>query len=137
INYARELKAELNKNIDWDEVIDHVQRKQKEDNAIVPNDEDDVYTEATPLALKVPVVDYEIYNEHNKPYFKIKRADGSHQLYLSFLSMLRNFDIEDLEALWRLVKERFATTKLKNFSDDFLLITLRAMFEKPDIQAQI
>nr|GEY35470.1 hypothetical protein [Tanacetum cinerariifolium] len=51
--------------------------------------------------------------------------------------MRRNFDKEDLEALWRLVKERFATTKPKNFSDDFLLITLRAMFEKPDIQAQI
>nr|GEX70797.1 hypothetical protein [Tanacetum cinerariifolium] len=31
--YARELEAELNKNIDWDEVIDHVQRKQKENNA--------------------------------------------------------------------------------------------------------
>nr|GFA05445.1 hypothetical protein [Tanacetum cinerariifolium] len=28
---------------------------------IVPNDDDDVYTEATPLALKVLVVDYEIY----------------------------------------------------------------------------
>nr|GFB21631.1 hypothetical protein [Tanacetum cinerariifolium] len=27
---------------------------------IVPNDKDDVYTEATPLARKVPVVDYEI-----------------------------------------------------------------------------
>nr|GEX67446.1 hypothetical protein [Tanacetum cinerariifolium] len=52
---------------------------------IVPNEEDDVYTEATPLALKVPVVDYEIYNEQNKPYYKIKRADDSHQLYLSFL----------------------------------------------------
>nr|GFA98320.1 hypothetical protein [Tanacetum cinerariifolium] len=25
---------------------------------IVPNNEDDVYTEATPLALKVPIVDY-------------------------------------------------------------------------------
>nr|GEW77203.1 hypothetical protein [Tanacetum cinerariifolium] len=104
---------------------------------IVPNEEDDVYTEATPLALKVPVVDYEIYNENNKPYYKIKRADGSHQLYLSFLSLLRNFDREDLEALWRLVKERIATTKPKNFSDDFLMITLRAMFEKPDIHAQI
>nr|GEX57976.1 hypothetical protein [Tanacetum cinerariifolium] len=34
---------------------------------IVPNDEDDVYTEATPLARKVPVVDYEIYTENNKP----------------------------------------------------------------------
>nr|GEY96101.1 hypothetical protein [Tanacetum cinerariifolium] len=104
---------------------------------IVPNEEDDVYIEATHLALKVLVVDYAIYNENNKPYYKIKRADGSHQLYLSFLSLLRNFDREDLEALWRLVKERFTTTKPKNFSDDFLLITLGAMFEKPDIHAQI
>nr|GFC47289.1 hypothetical protein [Tanacetum cinerariifolium] len=32
--YARELQAELNKNIDWDKVIDHVQRKQKEKNAM-------------------------------------------------------------------------------------------------------
>nr|GEV36610.1 hypothetical protein [Tanacetum cinerariifolium] len=104
---------------------------------IVPNDEDDVYTEATPLAHKVIVVDYEIYTENNKPYYKIKRADGSHQLYLSFLNMLRNFDREDLEVLWQLVKERFAYAKPKNFFDDFLLITLGAMFEKPDIQAQI
>nr|GEV28333.1 integrase, catalytic region, zinc finger, CCHC-type, peptidase aspartic, catalytic [Tanacetum cinerariifolium] len=35
---------------------------------------------------------------------------------------------EDLEALWRLVRERFATTKAKNFSDDFLLTTLGAIF---------
>nr|GEX04350.1 hypothetical protein [Tanacetum cinerariifolium] len=38
---------------------------------IVPNDKDDVYTEATPLALKVPVVDYQILTENNKPYYKI------------------------------------------------------------------
>nr|GEW57837.1 ribonuclease H-like domain-containing protein [Tanacetum cinerariifolium] len=29
--YARELEAELNKNINWDEVIDHVKKKAKED----------------------------------------------------------------------------------------------------------
>nr|GEU35401.1 hypothetical protein [Tanacetum cinerariifolium] len=46
---------------------------------IVPNDDDDdVYTEATPLALKVPVVDYEIHTENNKPHYKIIRADGTH-----------------------------------------------------------
>nr|GEZ45565.1 hypothetical protein [Tanacetum cinerariifolium] len=196
--YARELEAEPNKNIDWDEVIDHVQRKQKKDKAmkryqalkrkpqteaqarknmmlylknvarfkmdyfkvkkkrwlkkqkldeeveelkrylqIVPNDENFYYIVATPLARKVPVVDYEIYNGNNKPYYKIKRADGSHQLYMSFLSLLMNFDREDLEDLWSLVKERFSTAKPKNFSDDFLLITLGAMFEKPDIHAQI
>nr|GEU48068.1 reverse transcriptase domain-containing protein [Tanacetum cinerariifolium] len=83
---------------------DKVAKKQKLDEEveelkrhlhIVPNNEDDVYTEATPLALKVPAVDYEIYTENNKPYYKIKRAYGLHQLYLSFLSMLRNFDRED------------------------------------------
>nr|GEV73673.1 putative ribonuclease H-like domain-containing protein [Tanacetum cinerariifolium] len=118
--YAKELEAELNKTIDWDKVIDHVQRKQKEDKAkldeeveelkrhlqIVSNDDDDVCTEATLLALKVPVVDYEIYNQNNKPCYKIKRADDSHQLYMSFLSLLRNFDREDLEALWRLKNQR-------------------------------
>nr|GEW54317.1 putative ribonuclease H-like domain-containing protein [Tanacetum cinerariifolium] len=66
---------------------------------IVPNDDDDVYTEATPLARKVPVIDYEIYTENNKPYYKIIRADRSPQLFLSFLSLLRNFNREDLEML--------------------------------------
>nr|GEX85244.1 hypothetical protein [Tanacetum cinerariifolium] len=173
--FARELEAELNANINWNEVIEQVKRKEKQDNAvmryqalkrkpvtkararknmwyiskiwlgsrwtsskdieeeeiklskrksenleqqaakkqkineeveelkthlqIVPNDEDDVYTEATPLALKVSVVDCQIHTEHNKPYYKIIRADGSHQLFLSFISMLRNFDREDLEML--------------------------------------
>nr|GEV93818.1 hypothetical protein [Tanacetum cinerariifolium] len=32
--YARELEAKQNKNIDWDKVIDHVHRKQKDDNYV-------------------------------------------------------------------------------------------------------
>nr|GEV44334.1 hypothetical protein [Tanacetum cinerariifolium] len=32
--YARELHAKLNKNIDWDEAINHVKRKAKEDPAV-------------------------------------------------------------------------------------------------------
>nr|GEV52858.1 hypothetical protein [Tanacetum cinerariifolium] len=95
---------------------------------IVPNEDDDVYTKATPLARKVPVVDYQVIEMNNKPYYKIIRADGTHQLYVSFLTLLRNFDREDLEALWSLVKERFSTVKPKNFSDDFLLTTLRARY---------
>nr|GEU92796.1 ribonuclease H-like domain-containing protein [Tanacetum cinerariifolium] len=89
------------------------------------------------LDEEVPVVDYEIYTENNKPYYKIIRADGSHQLFLSFLSLLRNFDRENLEILWQIVKERFASLKPKNFSDDFLLTTLTYMFEKPDVEAQV
>nr|GEU70368.1 ribonuclease H-like domain-containing protein [Tanacetum cinerariifolium] len=81
---------------------------------IVPNDDDDddVYTEATPLALKVPIVDYEIYSKNNKPFYKIIRADGSHQLFLRFLSLLRNFDREDLERRYPLT--RFTLDQMLN-----------------------
>nr|GFC89436.1 hypothetical protein [Tanacetum cinerariifolium] len=72
---------------------------------IVANDDDDVYTKATPLASKVPIVDYQIHHENNKPYYKIIKADGTHQLFLIFITLLKNFYIEDLEALWKLVKE--------------------------------
>nr|GEW26413.1 hypothetical protein [Tanacetum cinerariifolium] len=38
---------------------------------IVPDEDDDVYTEATPLARKVSVVDSEIIHLNNKPHYKI------------------------------------------------------------------
>nr|GEX20813.1 retrovirus-related Pol polyprotein from transposon TNT 1-94 [Tanacetum cinerariifolium] len=104
---------------------------------IVPNDDDDVYIEANPLALKVPVVDFQIHHEHNKPFYKIIRVDGTHQLFLSFITLLKNFDREDLEMLWKLVQERFQSLKPKNFLDDFLLNTLKTMFEKPNVEASI
>nr|GEV95772.1 hypothetical protein [Tanacetum cinerariifolium] len=157
--FARELEVELNANINWNEVIEQKGEKEREEEdgkrksksskqkaakkqkidkeieelkthlQIIPNDEDDVYTEATPLDLKVPVVDYQIHTKHNKPYYKIIRADGTHQLFLSFISLLRNFDREEFEMLWKFVQERFESLEPKNFSDDFLLNALKPMFE--------
>nr|GEU82692.1 hypothetical protein [Tanacetum cinerariifolium] len=178
--YARELEAELNANINWNEVIEQhfnsivaflkkgkkelekeankaikspsetskekAAKNQKLDEEakelkthlqIIPNDEDDVYTEATPLALKVPVVDYQIHTKNNKPHYKIIRADGTHQLILSLISLLRNFDREDLQMLRKIVQERFASLEPNNFSDDFLLNILKSMFEKPNVEAHI
>nr|GEU90093.1 hypothetical protein [Tanacetum cinerariifolium] len=43
------------------EKLDEEVKELRKHLQIVPNDDDDVYTEATPLALKVPVVDYAIY----------------------------------------------------------------------------
>nr|GEX71858.1 hypothetical protein [Tanacetum cinerariifolium] len=103
---------------------------------IVSDEDDDVYTEATPLAKKVPVVDYQIIHFNNKPHHKIIRVDETHQLYVSFIILLKNFDREDLESLWSIVKERFSTSKPNNFLDDFLLTTLKVMFERPDGQDQ-
>nr|GEY78773.1 hypothetical protein [Tanacetum cinerariifolium]GEY83664.1 hypothetical protein [Tanacetum cinerariifolium] len=66
----------------------------------VVDDEDDyVFTEATPLARKVPVVDYHIVLINNKPRYKIIKADETHQLYISFVTLLKNFDREDQDYL--------------------------------------
>nr|GEY08774.1 hypothetical protein [Tanacetum cinerariifolium] len=66
---------------------------------IVHDEDDDIFTEATPLGRKVPVMDYEIVMINNKPRYKIIRADDTHQLYTSFITLLKNFDREDLEDL--------------------------------------
>nr|GFC24917.1 hypothetical protein [Tanacetum cinerariifolium] len=66
---------------------------------VVEDEDDDVFIEATPLTSKVPVVDYQIVLIDNKPRFKIIRADETHQFYISFATLLKNFDREDLENL--------------------------------------
>nr|GEW07555.1 hypothetical protein [Tanacetum cinerariifolium] len=153
---ARQLEAKLNANVDWNAVIEQVQKREKltdvgmtydkirpifekhynynqaflnegneevkvtkrevrkeKEVEIVPNDDDDdVYTNATPLASTILIIHYKIHTERNRPYFKIIRADGNH-------------------------REIFAKTEPKNYSDDYLLNTLKIMFEKPNVEANI
>nr|GFA65804.1 hypothetical protein [Tanacetum cinerariifolium] len=99
---------------------------------IVLDEDDYVFIEATPLTRKVPVRDYQVILVNNKPRYKIIKADDTHQLYASFITMLTFFDREDLETLWRIVKERFSTSKPNNFSDKYILTSLKTMFERPD-----
>nr|GEV70274.1 ribonuclease H-like domain-containing protein [Tanacetum cinerariifolium] len=73
VSNQEKMIAEMDQDDEVEELKRHLQ--------IVPNKDDDVYTEATPLARKVPVVDYQIIEMNNKPYYKIIRADGIHQLY--------------------------------------------------------
>ncbi|GKB08074.1 hypothetical protein Tco_0836358 [Tanacetum coccineum] len=96
---------------------------------IVLNDGVDVTIDVTPLSVKIPIVDYKIYQEGKKSFFQIIRADGKTQMYLTFSKMLKNFDREDLEVLWRIVKARFKKMKPVDYMDTFLLLTLKTMFE--------
>ncbi|GJU85083.1 putative ribonuclease H-like domain-containing protein [Tanacetum coccineum] len=67
-------------------------------------DKEEVATDAIPLATKPPsIVNYKIYKEGNKTYYQIIRADGSSKMYLVFSHMLKSFNREDLETLWKLV----------------------------------
>nr|GEV25613.1 hypothetical protein [Tanacetum cinerariifolium] len=87
---------------------------------IIPedDDDDDVIIEATPLSSKsLTIVDYKIYKERRKSYFKIIRVDGNSQNYLTFRKMFKNFNREDLKVLWSIVKTRFKKTKPINDMD--------------------
>nr|GEY23989.1 hypothetical protein [Tanacetum cinerariifolium] len=119
---------------------------------IVPNDEDDVYTKATPLAKskncswfskgeKLETVRV-MWSVHYNIYIYTDNLAGREKIstykccWNKVLLLDKDEEIEDLEVLWELVKERFASSKPKNFSDDFLLTTLTYMFKKPNVQAQ-
>ncbi|GJR35319.1 hypothetical protein Tco_1211003 [Tanacetum coccineum] len=50
-------------------------------------------------------------------------------LSVKMLIMLKNFDREDLEVLWSIVKTRFNKTEPVNYMDTFLHLNLKTMFE--------
>ncbi|GJX60865.1 hypothetical protein Tco_0292255 [Tanacetum coccineum] len=92
-------------------------------------DGDDVTIDATPLSVKIPIIDYKIYQEGKKSFFQIIRANGKTQMYLTFSKMLKNFNREDLEVLWKIVKARFKKTELVKYMDTFLHLNLKTMFD--------
>ncbi|GKE87460.1 hypothetical protein Tco_1564935 [Tanacetum coccineum] len=97
---------------------------------IISDDGDDVTFEAIPLSTKSPtIVDYKIYKKGKKSYFQIIKAEGNSHMYLTFGKMLKNFDREDLEVLWSIVKARFKKTEPVNYMDIFLHLNLKTMFE--------
>ncbi|GJU91495.1 hypothetical protein Tco_1303918 [Tanacetum coccineum] len=66
---------------------------------IIPDYRDDVTIDATPLFTKSPTI------------------------------MLKNFNTEDLEFLWSIVKSRFKKIEPVNYMDNFLLLNLKTMFK--------
>ncbi|GKA48338.1 hypothetical protein Tco_0741296 [Tanacetum coccineum] len=67
-----------------------------------------------PLAVKPPsIIDWKIYKEGKKTYYQIIRADGNSKMYLVFSHMLKSFNREDLETLWKLVKAKHGSIRLE------------------------
>ncbi|GJS75011.1 hypothetical protein Tco_0724892 [Tanacetum coccineum] len=96
---------------------------------IIP-DEEEVAIDAIPLVVKSPsIVGCKIYKEGRKSYYQIMRADGKSQMYMFFSQMLKSFDREDLEDLYKLVKAKYESTKPVEDLDLLLLGDLKTMFE--------
>ncbi|GKB57034.1 hypothetical protein Tco_0913220 [Tanacetum coccineum] len=96
---------------------------------IIPYEEE-VAINALPLAVKSPsIVGWKIYKEGRKSYFQIMRADGKSQMYMFFSQMLKKFDREDLEDLYKLVKAKFESIKPVEDLDLLLWGDLKTMFK--------
>nr|GEX48089.1 hypothetical protein [Tanacetum cinerariifolium] len=98
---------------------------------IVPDDSyDEVLIEATSISSRSPtIIDYKIHKEGKKNYFKIIKADGNSQVYQNFEKMFKNFNREDVDVLWAIVKDRFKKEKPVEDMDNLLFRTLKTMFE--------
>ncbi|GKE83385.1 hypothetical protein Tco_1557127, partial [Tanacetum coccineum] len=78
---------------------------------VVP-DEGEVTVDAVHLATKPPtIINWKIHKEGKKSYYQIIRADGSSKMYLVFSHMLKSFDREDFETLYKLVKAKYGSTR--------------------------
>ncbi|GJR25104.1 hypothetical protein Tco_0973631 [Tanacetum coccineum] len=110
------------------ELEQEVAKKKKIDDAKVDDDEEredlqqcfelvteeDVTINAIPLATKpAPIVNFHIHRKGRNGYYEIMRADGSAKTYLLFSQLLKEFDREDLENLWKLVKAKHGNTRPK------------------------
>nr|GEX03469.1 putative reverse transcriptase domain-containing protein [Tanacetum cinerariifolium] len=91
-------------------------------------DEEEVAIDAIPLAVKsLRIVDWKIHKEGKKSYYQIMRADGKSHMYTIFSQMLKSFDREELEDLYKLVKARYGSTRSVDSMDYLLLSDLKTM----------
>ncbi|GKD68195.1 hypothetical protein Tco_1322285 [Tanacetum coccineum] len=83
------------------------------------------------LQTKYPIIDWEIYTEGARKYWKIIRVGNHTEVYQFFDDMLKAFDREDLVKLWSLVKEKFTSTEPTEDKERELWVELKRLFE-PD-----
>ncbi|GJU09693.1 hypothetical protein Tco_1132089 [Tanacetum coccineum] len=137
---SKRLGEELEQEVTKKQKVDDVQETAKVDDdqetakikelMKIVSDEEEVAIDAIPLATKPPsIVDWKIHKEGKKNYYQIIRADGSSKMYLVFSHMLKSFDREDFETLWKLVKAKYGSTRPVEDLDLILWGDLKTMFE--------
>nr|GEZ96877.1 hypothetical protein [Tanacetum cinerariifolium] len=70
----------------------------------------EVYVEA--LQVKHPIINWKVHIERQRSYWNITKLGGSSASYQFFIDLLKHLDREDLNQLWRLVKETLSNRPL-------------------------
>nr|GFA83752.1 hypothetical protein [Tanacetum cinerariifolium] len=109
-----------------------IEEKVKEMMQPVPIEE--VYVEA--LQLKHPIIDWKIYTEGHRSYWKITRLGGSSASYQFFMDLLKHLDREELNQLWKLVKETLRNRPPTSDKEMEIWVELSRLYE-PDNEDQL
>nr|GEV60707.1 retrovirus-related Pol polyprotein from transposon TNT 1-94 [Tanacetum cinerariifolium] len=100
-------------------------------------DEEKVAIDSILLVVKSPkIVDWKNHKEGKKSYYQIIRADGNFKIYMVFNRILKEFDKEELEDLYSLVKSKYGSTMPVEDLDLLLWGDLKTMFE-PHVEDQV
>ncbi|GKA29029.1 hypothetical protein Tco_0715274, partial [Tanacetum coccineum] len=103
--FDKEMKR-VNTFVDMNSEVVKEEEEMKKHMEIV-QDEEEIAIDAIPLATKPPtIVEYKIVKEGQKGFYHLIRSDGSSNRYSLMIRMLQDIDKEDLETLWKLVKEK-------------------------------
>nr|GEX23250.1 hypothetical protein [Tanacetum cinerariifolium] len=108
------------------------EEKVKEIMHLVPIKE--VYVES--LQVKHPIIDWKVHSKGQRSYWKITRLGGSSACYQFFIDLLKHLDREDLNQLWRLVKETLSNRPPSSDKEMKLWVKLNRMYE-PDKEDQL
>ncbi|GJW58403.1 hypothetical protein Tco_0105134 [Tanacetum coccineum] len=81
------------------------------------------------LQTKYPIIDWEIYTEDTRKFWKIIRVGNHIEVYQFFDNMLKAFDRDDLVMLWSLVKEKFNSIEQTYDKDREIWVKLKRLFE--------
>nr|GEY82948.1 hypothetical protein [Tanacetum cinerariifolium] len=124
-NYAKTSEEVTEEAKSPDEVPEE---KGKEMMQLVPIEE--VYVEA--LQVKHPIIDWKVDTEGQRSYWKITRLGGSSASYQFFIDLLKHLDKEDLNQLWRLVKETLSNRPPTSDKEMELWVELSRLYELDD-----
>ncbi|GKE32868.1 hypothetical protein Tco_1452190 [Tanacetum coccineum] len=88
------------------------------------------------LQTKYPIIDWEVYIEDSRIYWKIIRVGNHTEVYQVFEDILKTFDRDDLVKLWSLVQERFNSTEPTKDKEIEIWVELKRLFE-PDVDDEL
>ncbi|GJX82751.1 ribonuclease H-like domain-containing protein, partial [Tanacetum coccineum] len=129
---AQRLQAQLQAELEEeDRLVDDDKETTELKNLMeVMPDEEEVALNVISLVVKsLSIIDWKIHKEGKKSYYQIIRANGSSKMYLVFSHMLKSFNREDLETLYKLVKDKYGSARPVKDLDLVLYGDLKTMFE--------